>query len=474
MRSTLYQRVYSDEFGASGPYDLVVSKGTVATDYAYYFGALGDEIIFGFSDGPYREFTSSNLNLATGTWHHIAATFSDVDDSVKLYHNGVEVLSASTTYSPSANSHDLYIGSSEDGADWDGVLDEVRIYERALGVGEILEIYTASAPPAPGYIEMNQEWSASASDTWETVDLSVYGVPPNAVVEVAVNNFRSNREYWGGVRAVGSSLQRRVRLHEAEGGGVDVVTMHVQVSADGEIQHYSDDTANVEFTLLGFWTGASYVERFDPFVASSSNAWVEENVGNDGLGPNQVAEIVMLNSNQSAERSAGLRASGSTFERRFTLHEAEAGGVDAYSMMVGTDASSIIEVFAQSNSDIEFVVLGYWETPPGTYVENGVGNWTASTNAWETVNLAAAGVPANAVLQVVFGSLNPNGERIMGVRRTGSALNRGLELHEAEAGGSERASMHVNVDAGANIQSFAEDDGAFYRFAPVGWWLLSP
>ena len=28
--------------------------------------------------------------------------------------------------------HDLYIGSSEDGADWDGVLDDVRIYDRVL------------------------------------------------------------------------------------------------------------------------------------------------------------------------------------------------------------------------------------------------------------------------------------------------------------------------------------------------------
>lgn len=133
--------VNSNEFGASGPYDLVISKGNVATVYDYYFGTLGDEIIFGFSaGGTYQEFTTSGFNLPTGVWHHIAATFDNSTDTVKLYHDGAEVLSATTTYDPPTNSRDLYIGSSEDGADWDGMLDDVRIYDRVLDFSEIAAI----------------------------------------------------------------------------------------------------------------------------------------------------------------------------------------------------------------------------------------------------------------------------------------------------------------------------------------------
>ena len=131
-------------------------------------------------------------------------------------------------------------------------------------------------------------------------------------------------------------------------------------------------------------------------------------------------------------------------------------------------------VFAQSNSDIEFVVLGYWDSPPGSYVENGVGPWTASTTSWETIDLSAIGVPANAVVQVTIGNLNPSNERLMGVRAVGSGLNRRLDLHEAKDGGSERATWHVNADASSNIQSYAEASGAESSFAPVGWWDLSP
>ena len=73
--------------------------------------------------------------------------------------------------------------------------------------------------------------SATSSDTWQTFDLSALGVPADAVVEVAVTNTSGNSERYGGVRAVGSSLERRFLLHEAESGGADAVTLHVQAEA---------------------------------------------------------------------------------------------------------------------------------------------------------------------------------------------------------------------------------------------------
>ncbi|MBT8145035.1 MAG: hypothetical protein KJO55_10060, partial [Gammaproteobacteria bacterium] len=210
--------------------------------------------------------------------------------------------------------------------------------------------------------------------------------------------------------------------------------------------------------------------------ADSSNSWVEENVADDGLGPNQVAEIVMLNSHQSAERLAGVRASGASYQRRFSLHEAEGGGIDAVSMMVQTDASSIIEVFAQSNTNIEFVVLGYWSTPPGTYAESGGAHGQVSSpTTWETIDLTSFGVPANSVAQFVMANERDGQENQMGVRETGSTIpTRRHDLQEAEQGGSDLASMHVNVNASAQVQWAAEYGATGGYFYPVGWWVLSP
>jgi len=327
----------------------------------------------------------------------------------------------------------------------------------------------------PGYTEKFQPWSAVSSDTWETVNLGAYGVPANAVVEVAVANNRTNAQRWGGVRAVGSTLDRRIQLHEAEGNGVDAITMHVQADASSQIQHYSDDTADITFVLLGYWTGASYVELFEPFTANNSNTWVEEGLADDGLGPNQVAEIAMINTNTGAERLAGVRPSGATYQRRFNLQEAESDGVDAVTMMVNTDTSTIAEVFATSAADIDFYVLGYWSTPPGTYTENGGLYGQVSTLlTWETNDLSSFGVPADSVAQFVMTNESTGAEVHIGVRESGSTLQRVLDIQEAEGGGSDAASMHVNVDGSSQVQWYSEYGSGTRNFYPVGWWVLSP
>ncbi|MBI4719436.1 MAG: hypothetical protein HY763_16695 [Planctomycetes bacterium] len=70
----------------------------------------------------------------------------------------------------------------------------------------------------PVYVENFQTWSATSAATWQTKSLagSPFNVPPNAVVEIAVRSNRNVAELSGGVRAVGSSLERRLTLMESE------------------------------------------------------------------------------------------------------------------------------------------------------------------------------------------------------------------------------------------------------------------
>ena len=322
---------------------------------------------------------------------------------------------------------------------------------------------------------MYQPWSAANDDTWETFDLGAFGVPSNAVVEVAIVNADTSKEQWAGVRAIGSILERRFLLHEAESGGLDTLTMHVQADADSRIQHYTSKKGETSFVLLGYWTGATYDELFEPFTANNSNTWVEENLADDGLGPNQVAEIAMLNTSTGNERLAGVRPSGASYQRRFNLHEAESGGVDAVTMMVNTDASSIAEVFATSSADVDFYVLGFWSTPPGAYTENGgVHGQATAPSTWQTGDLTTFGVPADSIAQFVLSSEISNFERELGVRQTGSTQHRAIQLQEAEAGGSDNASIHVNVDASSQIEWYSQDGTSDRYFYPIGWWVLSP
>ena len=429
--------------------------------------------------GTTTTFADSSVNLTTDQWYFAVGTYDSATGGMKLYLDGVEVASGSHAIGGAVNTDaavPVAIGANGTAERFfNGVLDDVQVYDYALGASQISDYYAANPPPgASSYTELYQAWSATGDDTWQTVDLSAFGVPANAVVEVAVVNSDIGKEYFGGVRTLGSSLERRFALHEAEGGGVDTITMHVQADASSQIQHYSDRATRVSFILLGYWTGATYVERFDAFKAGANASWQSHDLGAYGVGANQVAEIAMSQTSTSIEWLVGARSTGSILQRRISLHEAQGGGIDMVTLMAGTDASSMVEVYAEADSVVDFHLLGYWNTPPGTYTETGGVHGQATVSAsWQATDLSGFGIPANSVAQFVMSNERDANKNQMGLRETGSTIpDRRLDLQEAEAGGSDLGSMHVKVDADSQIQWVAEYGATEGYFYPVGWWVL--
>lgn len=430
--------------------------------------------------GTTTTLADSSVNLDTGTWYLAAATYDNASGMMRLYLDGVEV--ASTTHAVGGaldTNPAVPVALGANGTAerfFNGVLDDVRVYDYALPASAIANTFAATLPPgAASYTELYQPWSASVAGAWEAVGLAPLGVPANAVVEVAIVNGDASREQWGGVRALGSSLERRFLLHEAEGGGVDAVTMHVQADAVGRIEHYSSKTVTTGFILLGYWTGASYVELFEPFDATSNNSWVTEDLSDQGLEPNRVAEVVITNIDGSNERLAGLRTPGSGLLRLFDLHEAEAGGVDAISMMVVVDAATAVEVFAESTADIDFQVVGYWDVPPGNYIESaGISVSATVGGAWGSKDLSGLGIPSASIAQFVISNNRVADANAMGIRASGSTQQRLVELQEAQSGGSDLVTLHSGVGGGSQVEVYAEFGNANGFFYPVGWWVLGP
>jgi len=86
----------------------------------------------------------TNFFACTGTdWQNLIATYSSSNGLIKTYENGV--LIASTPYTNAiANSGDLFIGGAtvhpNDGG-FAGLINEVRIYNRALSDSEVQQLY---------------------------------------------------------------------------------------------------------------------------------------------------------------------------------------------------------------------------------------------------------------------------------------------------------------------------------------------
>lgn len=86
--------------------------------------------------------------LPLNTWSHLAGTFDGT--TVRLYVNGVQVASQAQSGTIGTSTQPLSIGMN-----WAGMIDELRIYNRALGASEIQAdmgssvVSLAPAPPPP-------------------------------------------------------------------------------------------------------------------------------------------------------------------------------------------------------------------------------------------------------------------------------------------------------------------------------------
>ena len=125
-------------------YETVIGKTNGIVDN-YWFGIVSDEVVLEFLiTGTRYTFSTTGANLLADTWYHISASFDDVNDSVRLYIDGVETLSDTFLQTPVANTADVIIGNSVYlNENWNGVLDDIRIYDSALSASEIASLYTA-------------------------------------------------------------------------------------------------------------------------------------------------------------------------------------------------------------------------------------------------------------------------------------------------------------------------------------------
>ena len=109
-------------------------------------GAGYERIGFFVDDGTNFDYLdASTSDIALNIWTHVAATLEN--NVMKIYINGTEVSSKTTTVTPSTNNLPLLIGTAQQkNAYFKGKIDDVRIYNRALSVTEIEALYNQSAP----------------------------------------------------------------------------------------------------------------------------------------------------------------------------------------------------------------------------------------------------------------------------------------------------------------------------------------
>jgi glucose/arabinose dehydrogenase len=127
--------IQKEQPGGVAYYLYASSRNNARPGTGVYIG--GEQILYG--DNP----------LAANTWTHLAATFDGTTQ--RLYVNGVEVASRAQTGSIETSTGPLRLGGhSVWGEFFQGYIDEVRVYNRALGQAEIQNDMNTPVGGAPG------------------------------------------------------------------------------------------------------------------------------------------------------------------------------------------------------------------------------------------------------------------------------------------------------------------------------------
>ena len=113
------------------------------------------------ASGNYRFYVRNSAGIVTqinstaaanNTWQHVVAVFNQAGSVMLLYVNGAQAASGTPPSTLRANTNPLNVGNRQTGSGFiqalNGTVDEVRVYNRALPLSDVRELY-ASVPQAP-------------------------------------------------------------------------------------------------------------------------------------------------------------------------------------------------------------------------------------------------------------------------------------------------------------------------------------
>ncbi len=97
-----------------------------------------DEMVFDFYNNG---LTSDTGIFLEGQWNHVVYTYDVVAGSRTMYRNGVSVANETSGVAPYTGDTSGHIGKWISSEEWQGKIDDVRIYDRALTATEAKQLY---------------------------------------------------------------------------------------------------------------------------------------------------------------------------------------------------------------------------------------------------------------------------------------------------------------------------------------------
>jgi len=222
-----------------------------------------------------------DATLIQSGWTHIATTYNKVSKDLSIYHNG-QLFTTYRNYIPNMNdsnivqnSNNLLIGkepnSSSEDLHYDGIMDDIRIYENPLHANDVNNIYAQYYQPGNEGSSALMDASFELSDTtatyntefvifnatspsnvlWKTVCIADHNYNSREIIEKVINNSSLSSAVY--------SFAESTSLTDQSMNNVIVI---------------QETTPDLIFDVKPF----NYVNSFDMFVYAYSSSYSLESV----------------------------------------------------------------------------------------------------------------------------------------------------------------------------------------------------
>lgn len=163
---TLVAWVYPTSGALSASVAGVISKPRQSDGTGYRLGLNSGAITLAMVSNPGFAEVMAGSRETSNAWVHIAGTYDH--NGVRLYRNGALIKTEPNINIVLLNSaQPLYIGTEGIlGRTFQGKIDDVRIYDRALSDSEILLLYKSGLPPAPSGITLIPAGSSTMGNSF--------------------------------------------------------------------------------------------------------------------------------------------------------------------------------------------------------------------------------------------------------------------------------------------------------------------
>jgi len=174
--------VYRTGSGANGGNNVIAGNENAGGHAFWAPDMYGNKLSAGHN--AHWNTVQDSVALALNTWYHVALTFDRATGQLVLYKNGVAV-DSEIVPSGDLNVTDatISIGSfgAANGYKWKGLLDDVRVYARALSTDQIAALYSGGA----GDRDTITATETNLGDTWEC---RVTPFSPEASGDIGLSN----------------------------------------------------------------------------------------------------------------------------------------------------------------------------------------------------------------------------------------------------------------------------------------------